>query len=317
MPRLSLVVAVSALAASVLATTSARADVDGAVAEGCPTLETLRARLRALLPPGVDAPDARVELRRSGARYEATIRVSSRGEDDGGERVLEGETCEAVVEASAVVLSVVARQQAEREERAPEAPAAAAARPTQLGAPPAAKVRALPMPSEASERWLALGASVGALVGTLPSPGPAVELRAAVLRRAARAEIAVAITPSQATDIAPGVGGRFSAQTVAARACLAPTLGPLRVGGCAGVEVQRIVAEGYGATRAFDRAVASWGPELGALAEWAITPRVSVRADVRAVAPLTRRAFVIDGVGTVARPHVVGVRALLGPEVRF
>lgn len=316
LPRRELV-ALGVLAATLFQADRAGAEVRGGTASGCPPIEALRERVRALLPSGVDAPEARVEVRSVGAGFEATIRVAGDGGEEGGERTLRGQTCEAVVEAAAVVLSVVARE-AEQHEAPPIAqPAPSPTTPARPRAPVASPREVAPPPHPARDPFVALGASGGVLAGTLPSVAPVVEVRGGLLRRALRADLSVAMTPSQASETAPGVGGRFAAQIVSARACYAPAYRAVRGGLCAGLEVQRIVGEGYGSTRAFQRTAVAWGPELGVLGEWAITRALSIRGDLRAVAPVTRRAFVIEGVGTVARSQAVGVRALLGPEVRF
>jgi hypothetical protein len=134
--------------------------------------------------------------------------------------------------------------------------------------------------------------------------------------RFVRAEIDGLYAWPQTIAITQDAGGTLTAVVVGARACVPFGGGVFEIAACAGIDVTRMHGQGQ---VAIARSADSWwwGPEAGLTARVRASAAIGLRASVIGSAPLARRRFVIDGVGTVGEPDFVGVRMAIGPEVLF
>jgi hypothetical protein len=172
----------------------------------------------------------------------------------------------------------------------------------------------------------ALGASILGELGDLPSAEAGGEVFASWLPGRWRAELRAATGLAQHAD-APGrsgVGASLRSFSGGARGCYGIPLSSVSVAACALSEVDWVWASGYarGSATVLD-ANAGWvALGGGVLVVWRLSDRVSVRANVDAVAPLTRPRFVTqdpegDVSGLVHRPSALIGRAGVGVELHF
>jgi hypothetical protein len=178
--------------------------------------------------------------------------------------------------------------------------------------------RAGPVDLPPRRRW-GLGVDLTLGAGTLPSLGPGLGLRARVGQRWSVEVIATLWSPRQADSAAePSAGGSFSAVDVGAAGCfnarserrLAPSL-------CAGADLNRVAANGFGITDP-GQATGYWlaGFVEGA-GRWFVTPRSGVRLSLMALAAARRPQFSLAGVGPVFQPSILATRGSLGWELDF
>jgi hypothetical protein len=172
----------------------------------------------------------------------------------------------------------------------------------------------------------ALGASILGELGTLPSPEVGGEVFASWLPGRWRAELREATGLVQNADVTgrSGVGASLRAFSGGARGCYAILPFSVSVAGCALTEVDWVWASGYATASATVRdANAGWvALGGGVLVVWRLSDRVSVRANVDSIAPLTRPRFVTEGPdgtfsGLVHRPSALIGRTGLGVELHF
>jgi hypothetical protein len=255
------------------------------------------------------------------------------------ERSLEHRGCDALADATALVLAIaiapelLANLDPESLElldhaAEPEPAADAAESPREPDDGPQQPEAVRPRPSPAPKRSRSrlrprggarLAAGVGA--GALPKVGAEISLVPALLWRRARFEVLGRYSPRRSVRFAdvPDSGADLSMWTVGARGCpVFTTRVPLEFPLCAGFEIGQIRAsdvnlvDGEKANRlwaAFSLAAAVVYVPIRHLAVWAL---------VEGFAPVTRPRFTAEGEREpLHRPWPAGVRALIGPEVRF
>jgi hypothetical protein len=115
---------------------------------------------------------------------------------------------------------------------------------------------------------------------------------------------------------APDRGGSFALFAAGARACWALTT-RIEIAPCLGFEIARIGASGFGAAKVADADAVTWGPEADLTGRFPLVGPVALRVGIGAVAPISRRSFVIQSTGIVHEPGAVALRGFLGPEVHF
>ncbi|WP_437832915.1 hypothetical protein [Sorangium sp. So ce1153] len=264
-------------------------------------------------------------------------------------RTVRGATCRALADAGALMVAmaidpeVAARSDspatgdrssagARLADPAPEPPAAAAR--TAAPTPPRVPSRSAP-PARGRERptdGAAEGAplfriGVGGIgdLGTMQHLGSAIEPWAGVVVGPARLEVGASFWArnTAASAARPRSGGTIGlvAGSLAACALLPPLARAVRprfeVGlPCAGFELGRMHAEGYGVSDP-DEGNGLWAAlRGGAAAAWVVAPWVRLRLRLEAVVPLKHPRFVLEGVGEVHEPSVAA-RAALGLELAF
>ena len=190
------------------------------------------------------------------------------------------------------------------------------------GTAPLTSERARAIGSSAPPRGrprIALGVLVAGDAGALPGGDLGVGALGAIESTHLRFELgADAWLPRSAElDGTPGVGGRFSLVTSAARACFAAPVHPLRAAVCLGASVGYEHAEGYGATHTNDGSGWLAGPTAALVALVPVSARLALRAAGEGEAALVRPRFVIVDGGPVHGVGPLHARAELGPEVSF
>jgi hypothetical protein len=128
--------------------------------------------------------------------------------------------------------------------------------------------------------------------------------------------------PARAAALAAtGEGGRFSLLTLSLRACASAVRGRFEAGPCAGGELDRMSASGFGPAAWFEAANASawWGAGLvGVTASWSVSPLLAVVARGEAVLTPAQQRFVRQpGAVLVHSPAQLAGRVALGIELRF
>lgn len=268
-----------------------------------------------------------------------------------GQREIEAESCAALAEATAVVLSLALLELAdEAPSEPPEAappsgetpsgsslsrPVAVPVRPSEKKLPPPAARRfsqaeqglsagRLPKPKPSPKKRpslarFALSARGGFNAGTLPRLAPGGALGAAWLPGAFRFEIGAQMWAKQ-SELIPDTpaGADLLLRSLGARACLeAWSSRRFALSPCIGSEYHLMKAQGFGSDSNYD-ATARWAAfSAGALGVAQLTRRVALRADVEGRVPLARPRFFVERVGTVHEVPGFAVTALFGAEVHF
>ncbi|WP_437506131.1 hypothetical protein [Sorangium sp. So ce1099] len=337
-----------------LASSAARADdrpfaLRWTAPAGCPAGAAVEAEITRLL--GDQSPASNGTLRAAGTitpvgtGFVLSIEISRDGWESA--RTVRGATCRALADAGALMVAMAIDPEvatrsgtAATGDRssagsspanpAPEPPAAAArtAEPT----PPRVPSTSLPptrgreRPTEgAAERAPLFRIGLGGIsdLGTMQHLSSAIEPWAGVVVGPARLEAGASFWAGNTAESAarPRSGGTIGLVAGSLAACallppLARAVGPhFEVGvPCAGFELGRMHAEGYGVSDP-DEGSALWAAlRGGAAAAWVVEPWVRLRLRLEAVVPLKRPRFVLEGVGDVHEPSVAA-RAALGLEL--
>jgi hypothetical protein len=330
--------ALFAIAAALVASRSARADVRVVAPDECAGADRVRARIVELAGGApLEAVDAEVVLTREGPRVRARITLVAPSR---GERTLVASDCDSALESAALVIAMSARARvdapaandASGASLASVAPAPAAApavapsaRPTDTrsSAPPSAGAPSARStePARASRGepvgvHLALLGSGG--IGVLPSASAGGALVIGVRVWHLRTEIDAGVRAGQRAEARAGVGGDFSSQSLAARACFDFARTRLELAPCVGIAADRIAGAGFGAAVSTTTGEAlRFGPTAGALGSVALAPWLAIRASIEASLAVSTETFVIKNVGPIYRPSTLAGRVEFGPEVRF
>jgi hypothetical protein len=278
---------------------------------GCPSGDDVTARVVALaLPHG--ALDAEVAVTESGGRFDARLRVKSRGATV-GERILRADSCEELAESAAVVLAMSVAALAEP----PPAPALSAG-PVESARPAVSPPASAPHPSrDALLRVSPLGATD---VGTLPNAvgGGGLSLSLAPGHGVAFGVAASLFAGANAYAAkAPAEGASFSLVSSAVTGCYALLRRPIELSPCVLAELEHVVATGQHAQS--DRTTtANWIALGGGLrSRWELSRNFGIQLEVDGAISTRRQQFLITGLGTVFTTSPVAFRAYVGPEVRF
>jgi hypothetical protein len=305
----------------------------------CPNGDAVLARIEAAAQDG--APQdltARAVVESVGGRWSGRVEVTSG--DARSERTFEGDSCAAVADAVALTVSlsitpspalatVVAAPAQVFGSLAAPSPTPAPANETLVAetAAPEAAPAADTVPSPPRSRVhgsLSVNAEGLVDVGGVPSPSPGVAV--GVAWRAAPVEIrveAIAIEAQRGTVVGSTSGASVSLTAASAGVCLVVPIGDRVVTGpCAGGAVERLAADGFGPAETFVavQPVVVLPAAVGeAELEWSPMSAMSLRASARALAPLSRPAFVVRGPGggDAYRPAPVDLEPSLGLVVRF
>ncbi len=282
----------------------------------CPTRDDVLLDVESILRDsgarhGVDAT-AVVTRAASGDRWSVELAISSH--QGAGERVFDASSCEQLARAVALIVAL-AVDPTRTVVAKPEAP------PPPPPPPPAS-------PSLGPALRLGIFASGVTEVGTLPEL--AVGFEGGLALRYGRGRLdgyaslwgsqraADPLRPAQGVDLAlVGAGGRACVAVLRTRN-LGADLSP-----CLGLDLQRMVGEGYGtgATAFTQDGVWTTG-RAGVLGSWFLLPSLAVRVSADVLAPLARPSFVVLGAdGSVTevlhRPATFGARFGAGAELFF
>jgi len=274
--------------------------------------------------------------------------VTRRGGTTSAERTLEASSCDALAEATAVILALAlvpspapvepTSAAASGDPAASESPAAdaapASATPLDTAsesaehAAPANAAAYAPGPIRengvaasrdgAYARRLAVSASLVTNAGSLPSAAVGGGATLAYGFGRGRLEVGGSYFAVQSkTTAASAAGARFGLGAVAARACYALARGVMELAPCVGAEVLVVDARGFGASANYDTGAAWVAATGGALLRVPVTSHLAARADASIGVAVTQPRFVVDGDGAVYEPARVGARAGIGAELLF
>jgi hypothetical protein len=287
------------LAAGLLAPSLARAEVAWNAPASCPSAAFVNERVKALSPPESGEAFATATVTMAEGRVSADVTVNDAAGPQGS-RHLDGESCEDIADAVALVIAM-------SREKAPAAPAP----------PPPATSSPPPNTAEEASTVVHLGAFGSVERGVLGAAALGGALAVGLVHRWLVVEIQGTLLAERRIELRPGVGGDFSHWNAAARACTTQTFEILRVGPCAGVGLLHVGATGVGTQRSFAEAVVLVEPEVGLLGALSFTPHVALRAHATLGVPLSRPRFVLENVGQVQRVGAFSLGIFLGPEVAF
>jgi len=302
---------------AVAAPREAHAEVRWVAPEGCASPQRLvEAVARTLRRTEAEARtlDARAVVESASAGYLVRVDVA------GGERTIEAKTCDELLDAAALVIALAVDPTATLRRDPPPAgpPARAPSGPSRASPSPPASPDPERRGGAVSPPAFGVGVAQSADVGTLPSAAIGANLFVSVGRGAFRAELGAGFFPAQTKLVSGDVGGALSLVTGAAKACALPNVGPLEIGGCAGVGFDRVAAVAVGAGVLPVDTSGTW-PALDGEARAALplTRWLAVRLSLGAHVALLRPSFAVAGAGEVHRPSAVSLRQTLGLELRF
>lgn len=305
----------------------------GEIGEDCPPAAEVDAWIERALGHGL-APDSPLEGvsievapdPRGGLRGSLELSWS----DETERRTLRGESCHAVARASAVIVAValdplaiaeeVIPEPSSEPEPSPEPASPSTPSPENEKTPPVEPSKTAPedIPRRQPQWSHRLRVAGGIDYGTLPSIGGVATVGYGAARGLARLEAAVLYrTPTSARypDM-PSVGGSFQLIAGTLRACPRFVTGRLEVPVCGGVEAGSLRARGRA-----DLVEVKWKPWLAATADATavidLGRRIALVVAVGTAVPLIRSRFHITGLPPLFRVGPVGLRSLLGLEIRL
>ena len=278
----------------------------------------------------------RVEIRAVGQGFRATVSTAE-GSDV---RTLEGETCDGVAHAAAVVIAVslVSASESEpetesvrvgaEEEADAVVPDVAPAQAAQQRRPEPEPVNpeatreptVSSPPSRARPRLRhGLGLAGGVAYGPAPAAAGVVRVGYRVGGRLWRVELDAAYTTPRRIDYggSDAAGGRFQSASGAARGCGLPGLRRVAFPLCLGAEAGALIGQGFGTDITRGGAGAWFGLVAAAGVEIELTRWVALFAGGDLLVNLVRPAFAAQRRATLFRTPRLAGRGLLGLEFRF
>ena len=306
---------------------------------GCPSTESVQARVDALL--GGDASASSVaDVRVSGQieRVDSGFRLllSMSAGRTPSSRIIEARTCDELAGAAAIAIALLARSTLpgppdpspsetnpasspvpasdRRENASPDA--------TTHGVPYAASSKVADSAEPASARArLVLDAPIGLVGwGSLPSAGLGLGAGIGIRWKALRATMTAELWQPQ-TNLVSGFAAHFTLQSGRADACLIQAVYGLELAPCLGVALQRLAGSGVGSEVLSAKSRTDlWVSGVGGLFASLPTPGFAhlrfFGEAVVLVSPLRPR-FVIDQLGTVHAPMLTAPQLDLGCEWIF
>jgi len=276
----------------------------------CPGAHAVEQAVSAHVGRAVPLAGVSVTIAREAASWHARLQTPD------GERELEAETCDAAIEAVALVLALAADAEARVPPTGPvpSAPSPPGARDALPGAASGHASTSDTAPG-APPPEVALGLTAGVLgeVGLLPAPSLGARLGLDATFRAWRLELAgMALLPRRGElgssgDVAADIGWCAAELTLCRHLA-----GELEA--CASAELGQLRGEGAGvdAPQAARGTWFAWAPSAVWSAPWATPPgRWSWRLGAGAALAVVRPEFGFDGVGVLHRPSPVSGRVWL------
>jgi hypothetical protein len=289
--------------------------------DGCPDEAEVAARVEELLGRTLDASSrdpvvAQGVIRREGEqRFELTLWF--RTATGAGTKTFEGQTCDVLADAAALVLTAAVGDPASAPEvvdpkpEPPEDRSVTKTAPTKVAEPT----------DEDEPRSVVAGAvraGAAGLLGPLPGPTLGVEAAAALLVRRARVELRFAYWfPRRAEADGGGRGAEIQLWTLGLRGCWAPGVKIVEFPLCGGVQAGPMRGDGFGLGAPTSTRLAWVAFDAGAAIAVVPWPFLGFWLGADLIMPATRPGFEIDDLGLVHRAAPVGGQAALGIEGRF
>jgi hypothetical protein len=306
----------------------------------CPDRAALVQRIAALVPGATGRGVAvEIDLHReaTGLRGSLVLRTPWGSTT----RVLEAERCEAVLEATALLVAIaiepleteraLAREHAAgvappttREVPSPPSPrrrTAAPVAPTEPAGQPAMEPSEAPSPSPAPSRVVQGKVRVegGAAAGLLPEPGTVVAVAAGVRYRLVRVGAHGVLWPAQQAlhPRDPTVAATLRLWAAGAHACSGPRWGAVELPVCLGLDAGAMRGQGRGALLRAEAAVRPFlALRLGPALAWSPVPAVALWLGVDVAATVVRPRFSIEDLGPIHSANWMSGRVFFAVEVR-
>jgi hypothetical protein len=280
---------------------------------GCPGETEVRARIDEFAEPGgARRSDAVVqgEVHEQDGRF--TLELTLDIPEGRARRSLDGDSCEVVTDAAALIVAVMLDPQTVLEDL--EQQAEPAPQPAPKVAPKAApEVAPKAAPRERKVRGIVGIVGTGTF-GALPRFGGGLLATAGIDTKYVRAEAVTTYDAPQLRliDEQARAGAVFDLWTAGVRGCGVARVQTLVVPVCLGVELGSLRARGEGLEVGRRARLLHSRATVGAGLSWAATRWLELRAEVAGLVTLSPWRVVIDDLGEVHRSRPVGVRAALG-----
>jgi hypothetical protein len=302
-------------------------DIRWSAPAGCPSVDEMTDRIRAMLRPAPAAGgarryqvQARIEIAGPG-EWRALIAIA--GPSSPTERAFRGQSCEAVTNATALVLAFLIDPTAVSVAAAPASVVEEAAGSRRAAIANAGAVHAEPTPSPPPPpRWTAR-AEAGGDAGSLPAATWGVAVALGLRLGHARAELSAAHWVAQRRTLAlrdPAPGGSFDLNAGGVAGCYeaaVAALGPLAPGACVGLEAGGLRGTGFSVTSP-GQATGLWlAADVAGTLTWRLSATVGLSLRLALVTPLRRPTYEIEGIGPTYRTSSAAGRIMAGVEAHF
>jgi hypothetical protein len=244
------------------------------------------------------------------------VTLVTRTEDAPGRRTFSAESCEALADATALILAMTVNPLI-----TPPPPREPSVEPPSHGSDARSVPPAKPSGSASLARF-ALAASLAGTTGVLPSASFGPEISLGWLPGRVRVELrANYAVPQRAASGAP-VGADFQLWSAGARVGYAWPIGPLAVGPSVVADLERMSASGFGGSLTFRQSAVLVGMGGGLLVVWSPLLSFAVRLAAEGEALAPRPSFVVvepapRSPELVHRPSALAGRATVGVEWHF
>ena len=271
----------------------------------CPSAEAMLRAVRRLTDARSKPYSASIVIEQEQGRFIAHL-----SSNDGAERQLEGNSCDEVAEASAVVLALAISPSSRPPRNA-----------VKNGMHETTASGANPSRQHSNHRVkFKLGAAAVFDVGTMPGLDWALGARAGVTARtwSASLEGMYWLRPERETlSQSPATGGDFSWWSLSGSGCIAAKDGLPRIEFCGGPELGHLAGRGFGLPTAQDAASFRLGFQATSEIQLPVSGHIRLRGGLGiAAVVLGRHAFYING-AELYRPGLLAGRAQLGVDVIF
>lgn len=261
-----------------------------------------------------------------------TLTLELRRGDELDVRTMNGESCEAVVEAAALIVSLRVVEWTQSRPPATDSdpePDLEPPPPLPMTAAPAPEPQPQPAPSQPEPAAHAvpvelggwIGVHGGLALGVGPGLGGAVAVEGGLTGRWWRAGLDIQAMPRRLTDHPndESVRGRFDLLVGEALGCGVPSAGPVEFPLCGRIAFGGLRGAGQGNVAEPEPA---WRPWVGlggsAGASWRVTEHLAPTLTLEGLAPLQSRAFSVGGVpGILHETGAFALRAWLGLEIHL
>jgi len=269
---------------------------------------------------------ARADVQRTGnQRFRVDLTTEMEGR--AGHRAIEEQSCQAMAEATVLILAwmidpkaVGTPQSSERD--APPSVGSDAPRTRASQPPRSLPTRAVQVSPRRGEWQPVFGVEMLADEGTLPSPALGAALAAGLrsdrLQLMARGALFNSVE-ARLPDPKATLGASFALSSVRAEICGSPIAAApsWRMAACAGPELDRLVAHGFGVDAPRSATVTWLSLALGADARFRLAGPFELAVALGLNLPTRRERFGLDGLGMLHRPAVASGRAALGLYLVF
>jgi hypothetical protein len=210
-------------------------------------------------------------------------------------RTLRGETCQAVADATSVVLAFTLQE-----------------------VPPEISPQILPQPLPREPSWL-LGIRGIFDKGSLPASSAGASIAVGWRSHGALIDSDIGLFSSRSAHLEQKdwEGASFSLKRFAARGCLPVSLKTGELAPCVGTGFQHLSASGFGSQVPSDNSSTTAFALLGVSGLLDLNQNVGIRYGIETLFPLRRPSYVIEGTGSVYQQSVLALQVYLGPQLRF